>query len=212
MVSIDDLTPRPRQRMGKLEPETEDIDKDELLLVQLAENLPEESVLEDVLGSETARSMGYERIDKDHRMTVHRIRPGRIIMFKPDRETGRIYRRQVPAARLLENRKDGWFTSCPECHTDCSPNPNECPARVKAKNYKLATRCPVCNKSFYDPGPLPKKEVNLNEPGMVNFDDYDDNPQSRVKGLRDDHIRAWHPTIARRMGLFALLKEETLAA
>lgn len=202
MVQVEDLMPKTPRVQGKQPPVIQEISKDDLLLAQLAENMPSITTVEDVLKSESARDLGYAKQDDQHAVSIRHVRPGRIIMFKVDNETGRIFRKVVPASNLLENRKNGWLSVCPECHTDCSHNPNECPTRLARGEFRMNTSCPVCHKAFYDPGPLPKGVGAAEDPGSVNFDDFDDSPQLRLKGMRDDHIRAVHTTIARRMGLF----------
>ena len=203
MVQIENIVPKPRPVMGKAIVEAEAISKDDLLLAQIAENMQSEETVEDVLNSDAAREIGYKRQSSEHAVNIRHVRPGKIIMFKPD-EYGRYTRKLIPAKRMFENMKDGWLTVCPACHTDCNPNPNKCEARVKAKAFLKNTRCPTCRKPFYDPGEQPNsRNTDEKDPGSVDFDDFDDTPESRVKAMRDDHIRASHPTIARRMGLFA---------
>ena len=202
MVELANLTPKVRPVQGRIEPTVESVSKDQLLLMQLAESMATEDTVEDLLVSDTAKAIGYEKQGPEHAVSIHHVRPGKIIMFKVDRENGRVIRRPVPSKRMLENLKDGWLATCPECHTDCSPNPNECPARVATGDFKLNTKCPVCNKTFYDPGATKRRAANATDPGSIDFEDYNDTPQTRLKGMRDDHIRAWHPTIGRRMGLF----------
>ena len=212
MVEIDKLAPRVRPVQGRIEPTVESVSKDQLLLMQMAESMATEDTVEDLLLSDTAKAIGYEKQSPEHAVSLHHVRPGKIIMFKVDRENGRVIRRPVPSKRMLENLKDGWLATCPDCHTDCSPNPNECPTRVATRDFKLNTQCPVCNKTFYDPGAIKKRAANAADPGSIDFEDYNDSPQTRLKSMRDDHIRAWHPTIGRRMGLFGAVEGVKVAA
>ena len=207
MVELSDLEPKAQVR-GRAQPQTQEINKEELLLQQMAESVPDEVVESDLFESDIAKEMGYEKVDERHKLSSYRVRPGRVVMFKVDKETGRVYRRIVPSKNMMMNHRNGWLMTCPECHTDCSPNPNECPTRVAKGEFKLNTTCPVCHKIFYDSGPLPTAKNDQTDPGSVDFNDFEDSATGRLKSLRDDHIRGVHPTVGRRMGLFAAIANE----
>lgn len=204
MVELAQLTAQPRVK-GKRQQPVRTQDKETMLLEQAAENIPNEIFTEDLFDSEAAQTLGYHKIESsdgiEHKAEVTHVRPGRVVMFKQDRETGRVFRRIVPAKNMLMNVRNGWLMRCPDCGTDCHPNPNECPDRKASGEFKLNTRCPVCNKRFFDAGPLPVTAAGSNDAGFVQFDDLVDSPESRIRAMRDEHILGFHPSIARRMGL-----------
>ena len=202
MVSIKDLNPTPH-RMGKQigRPRKQLVDKEELLIEQAAANIEDITTIDDIFETREAKDQGYERLDpRYHQLARSHTRPGRVIMFKIDPQTGRVHRRPVIARNILMNKRAGWLLSCPDCgDPDCSDNPNDCPGRDK----KAWTRCPVCSKRFFDPGPASRilDEQQSDEHEVLFEDSGNLTPQDRIKTMRDRHMLVYHESEAIARGL-----------
>mgnify|MGYP001588896669 FL=1 len=198
MAGIRNLNARPTTR-GKRRTPGAQRSKSDILIEQIASAIPDEETVEDLFDSGLAASEGLTRETPRDRLEISHTRPGRAIMWKTDRQTGRVYRRTVPTRNMLANIRNGWSMTCPFCgDEECSDNPNECPGREKSVNI----RCTVCGRRFFDPGPDLQIEELAGDEAELHDADLIETPEQRVRRMRNDHIIAYHPSRARALGLF----------
>ncbi len=119
----------------------------------------------------------------------------------------------VPSSNVVFLLQSGMKTQCGDCGGNCSPDPmtptpNACPGREKF----ATSRCPGCRKVFYDfDSRVVEEHMNAlvpqdeDEGTMINQEAYRGaTPELRLKADSDQHIIAFHPTLAFRLGLISL--------
>ncbi|MGD9827133.1 MAG: hypothetical protein AB7E70_20155 [Hyphomicrobiaceae bacterium] len=108
----------------------------------------------------------------------------------------------VKAGSVEACLKSGAFRmECGDCGGHCGLDPNSCPGRAKLP----FRRCPVCRKAIYDTiDDLSKVEDGELEEGEIRDDTYAlSTPEARTKVKLDNHLVAFHPSDAQRMGLLS---------